>query len=147
MCLVAVTLLYTPLIEFPMELFYGGDVGHDTYVFTIPGETRTSYDFYLLDDSGTRTSLSSFFMFFILWLFYTVVFLLIGFARRAIWPKKKITADHNVLKNQPQEKRALFVEKLNRWNSKKVMVHQPLFFIVCVIIFFLMGRAGWFGII
>jgi hypothetical protein len=147
LCLVAATLLYTPLIEFPMELFYGMDVGHDTYVYTIPGETRTSYDFYVIHEGGEQESLSTFFIFFVLWLFYTVVFLLIGFLRRSFKKKKKITEDHRFFKYKTDEEKKRLVERFNKVYSKNTLVYHPLAFIVLVAIFFLAGRVGWFGIV
>ncbi len=135
--------VYQPIIEKPIEIFYNGNVTHTATDYSYkPGQSGTEYEFYIEREDRGYDRLGMLESIGLPTLFYFGIFTFIGIIRRKFLRKK--TRDYN---SSIFQKRPDLVEKLKTMDEKNKNKSEfpPLLISLGIGIFFLAGHYQMFA--
>lgn len=140
--------IYQPIIEKPLEIYYGADVTHTATDYSYkPGQQGTTYEFYLAREDRGFTPIGMFQSVGIPALFYLAVFTLIGLVRRLVKKPRPFDENHPYFsKMQNPDARAKILRFQEKQMSTSKRFTQPLIIVMAIGIFFLCGRYHVFGL-
>lgn len=136
-------LVIDTVLQFPLELYYGTAVTHTTETYSIhPGETTTSFTFYVETESHGWLPLGVVPAIGIPALFYFGCLSIIGFLR---WAIRKNRPPREISQNKYDDKTYLRLKKMQEMSRNRKPT-PTILLVVFVILFFNFGRNGLFGL-